>query len=1096
MTPELYVRAKAIFLKACERTSAELPAFLDAACDDDDDLRREVESLLAFRDDSARTLATDPEVADPVLLAGRYALGTVIGRGGMGCVYEAVDRRFHRRVAVKELSVGGEVYANAFAHEARLLNGLRHPALPVVIDLFVEGEKSYLVMDYVPGDNLKELTVLRLESGLGPWPPSSVLRWADGLLDALQYLGQFAPPIVHRDIKPHNVKITPADGVVLLDFGLAKGLAPSPADEGHSVPGFSLNYAPLEQLRGAGTDVRADVFALGATLVYLLAGFPPPDALARADAVVQGMPDPLDRVLSALPIPAAVSASLRNAMALNRSERPQTAAAFRAILRLAAGSATGGGSSAETRRVDRGTVTGGSATDPAESTNAMVSAAPSNLPQPMTGFLGRERETAELAAVVSSSRVTTLTGPGGIGKTRLALRVAEEIADGHPGGVWFVDLSSLPDASLVAQTVATATGITVPPELPVTDALTRAFAARPALLLLDNCEHVVAASAELADRLVRACDRLRVIATSRERLGIAGERVWPVGPLVVDQPSGAGAESGIGSEAARLFVDRARHLRPSFEVTAGNTAAIQELCRRLEGIPLAIELAAGRVNVLSVSQILKIIDRRLSAFESGDRTVPARQRTLGAALDWSFNLLDADERALIGRLSMFPSGFGLEAVTAVAPGTIDALGLLGRLVDKSLVNVEERRGEARYRLLDTTREYASRALAASGDEAGARRAFVAWARACAAECVRELAGPDQGLWLERCGDEHDALLAALSVSLADPAMRTDALELAAALSGYWQLRGYVREGRVWLERAAAASGEADERLRTSALRTAAAFANMSGDVDRAEQLYADALEIARRIGDPELLGRTLTNFAITLRDQGRLDEAAEACAEGLACFREIGSAALTAIGLLNLGAIRLDAVLYDEAAKHFAECLVLKRRLGDRFGIANVLVNLASVHKSRSEWAEARALLAESLSLRRGLAEKRGLALTLVELATVEIGAGQPDAAVPLLDEAVAIYAETGDRRGLTYAVEAWAQLTDARGEHERALTLLGASAAERERIGTPLLPIEREPIEAVAARARAAVGDARADEAERQGRATPLERLLEQIRD
>lgn len=1095
VTPEQYGRAKAIFLAACERPTSELPAFLDVECQGDSLVRREVESLLAFRDVEADTVPTDGRPRASVRLAGRYVLGSIIGRGGMGRVYEAVDERFGRRVAVKELSIDGDVYANAFAHEARLLNGLRHPALPVVIDLFVEEAKSYLIMDFVPGPNLKEMTIERLEAGLGPWTPSTVLRWADGILDALEYFGGFSPPIVHRDIKPHNLKLTPSGAIVLLDFGLAKGIAGDSTGEAHSVPGYSLHYAPLEQLRGAGTDVRTDLFSLGATLVHLLAGVPPPDALTRADAIVQGRPDPIDEVLAGLPIPEALAASLRHTLAIRPSGRPQSAAALRSILQMVGDGNTAGRAAAETRRDPRPLGESQWAALHADSTNVFGSAVPSNLPQPMTGFLGRESETVQLADVVRTSRIVTLTGPGGIGKTRLALRVAEELTESHADGVWFVDLSSLPDPALVAQSVATAAAVAVPPESPVLDALVDAFAKSCTLIVLDNCEHVLDASASLADHLARRCERLTLVATSRERLGIAGERVWPVGPLLVDESADSTTEGAVESEAGRLFVDRARRLRPSFEANPTNMPSILELCRRLEGNPLAIELAAARVSVLSVEQILKLIDRRLSAFSSGDRRAPERQRTLGAAIDWSYNLLDEDERSLLRRLSLFPASFGLDTVMALAPSDVDGLALLGRLVDKSLVNVDERRGEARYRLLDATREYASNALRGSDDSAEAGRTFVSWARAFADAGVRELQGASPSESLERIGDEHDSLLAALSFSLSDPDLLTDALGLAASLARYWQTRGYIREGRVWLERAAAASGEAAPRLRISALQTAAMFANLTGDVERSEKLYVDALALAREIGDGELLGRILTNLAITLRDRGRLDEAADASREGLDLFRSLGLELLVSIGLLNLGAIRMDAGRDDEAAELFAECLDLKRRLGDKFGYANTLANLASVAKLRLNWDEARHLLTESLSIRRGLAEKRGLALTLIELATIEIADGRADAAGQLLDEGTAIYEETGDQRGLVYAIEAHAQLACARNDHERALVLAAAAASERERLGTPLLPAEFAEMESVVARSRSSVDGPAAEAAERTGRTMTRDQALELLR-
>jgi predicted ATPase len=1086
MTPERYALAKRIFLDACDRAGAARDAFLDDACGHDAELRGEVESLLAHHVEESGDEEEPPE-PPAGRLAARYRVVTALGKGGMGRVFQAVDERFNRTVALKELVIPGARFAKAFEREARLLNGLRHRALPVVTDYFVEEGKSYLVMDFVAGRDLAELTKERIASGLGLWPEEIVLEWADRVLDALEYLASFSPPIVHRDIKPPNLKLTPAGDVVLLDFGLAKGSVGPPSGRLRSVPGFTPSFSPLEQLRGGGTDPRTDLYALGATIYFLLVGTVPPDAVARAEAVVAGRPDPLVERLAMTTRPA-LAAVLSQALALHRDERLPSARAMRALLREVADA--GGAFRAAT------TETGA---DPHETlasgdtavTLAMPSDARHNLPEQMTGFIGREAEIGEVLERLRTARVVTLAGPGGIGKTRLAIRAASDLLDEYEDGVWFSDLSPLADPTNVPHTVAASCGVAESPDASAAHALEACLADRNALLVLDNCEQVVDGCAALVERLLAACPNTRFLATSRERLGVRGEVVWPVAPLTVPAETDGSAGAIAEAEAVRLFVGRARLVRPTFEMTPSNASAIGALCRRLEGIPLAVELAAARVNVLSVEQILARIDDRFRLLASGDRNVAARQRTLRAALDWSYALLSEEERAVLMRLAIFPAGCSIEAAEAVcAPAGLDVLALVSRLVDKSLVRVDEARGEARYRLLETTRAYALERLRESGDEREVRRDLVAWATDFAAASSRELTGRDQPAWLDRTSDEHDNLRAALEAGMNDPATAVGALLLATRLARFWHMRGYVREGRSWLERVAAAAAAPDD-ARVEALRTAGVFANMEGDCARAQELYEQALVLARESGDPESIGRTLANLAITLRDRGEYAAAAAAGAEALELFRRIDDAKLVSLALLNLGAILFDGGDERGAAARFAECLELKRAVGDRFGIANALTNLAGVHIKRGELERARELLVESLDLRRGLGEKRGLALSLMELGLVELDSGAPDRAAPMLGEALALREEIGDRRGAIDVVEAFARLAARRGEWERVALLAGAAAAARETLGLPIPVLDRAPLEAAVDEARRALGEEAFACALAEGRALPRERMV-----
>jgi predicted ATPase len=428
---------------------------------------------------------------------------------------------------------------------------------------------------------------------------------------------------------------------------------------------------------------------------------------------------------------------------------------------------------------------------------------PHNLPTHLTSFVGRGQEVSEARRLLARARLLTLTGAGGVGKTRLALQVATEVVGDYPGGAWFVDLAPLHDAAFVPTAIASVLAAKEEPARPLIETLVDVLGGQSVLLLLDNCEHLVAACAELADRLLHACPGLRVLATSREALHIAGETTWRVPSLLLPEASLSSPEQVQASPAVHLFVERAAAVQPRFRLDEHNAGAVAAICRRLDGIPLAIELAAARSSVLSPEQIAARLVDRFAVLVTGSRTAPARQQTLRATIQWSYDLLTPAERRLLERLAVFAGGWTLEAAEAVCASDEIApeatLDLLSGLVGKSLVQAEpQANGTIRYRLLETVRQYAEGKLADSGEAAALRVRHRDYHLALAGDAVDGLSGPDQVEWLERLEAEHDNLRAALAWCQADPNGADQEERLAGALGRFWRDRGYNREGFAWL----------------------------------------------------------------------------------------------------------------------------------------------------------------------------------------------------------------------------------------------------------------------------------------------------------
>jgi predicted ATPase/class 3 adenylate cyclase len=660
-----------------------------------------------------------------------------------------------------------------------------------------------------------------------------------------------------------------------------------------------------------------------------------------------------------------------------------------------------------------------------------LDAFPHNLPLQLTSFVGRERELATVQGLLAQHRLVTLTGPGGTGKTRLAQQAAAEAlapADGQPAfadGVWLVELAALADPALVPQAVATAVGVREEPGRPVLATLTDALRPRRLLLLLDNCEHLLDAGARLADTLLRACPRLTILATSREALGVAGETAWPVPSLALpdagdprDSEHLRAVEALTQCAAVRLFLDRAVAVHPSFRVTPQNAPAVALICARLDGIPLAIELAAARIRVLPPAELLTRLEDRFRLLTGGSRTALERHRTLQAAVDWSYDLLTAPEKLLFDRLSVFAGGWTLASAEAVCAGDGIAgdavLDLLTRLVDQSLVLVDEQPdGTARYRLLETLRAYAQAHLAAHG-AAEALRQRHARVYLALVEAVEARVRSDPVL-LDRAEREHDNCRAALRWLL-DQGEAEASLRFAAAMGPFWAERGHLTEGRRWLAAALAAGAgvsEVSTGVRAKALGEAAGLAGDQGDAATGRTLATEALALWREVGDRWGIAKTTGTLGWLENLLGDRAAARRHYEQSLALSRRLGYTERIAFALNGLGAF---AAREGDAARGrslLQESLALRRELGLQNLAANTLMNLGNVAFAEDDHVRATRLYEESLALSRALGARSRVATALNLLGEVARSEGDCARAAARYEEALTLNRELGNQRAI-----------------------------------------------------------------------------------
>ena len=691
-----------------------------------------------------------------------------------------------------------------------------------------------------------------------------------------------------------------------------------------------------------------------------------------------------------------------------------------------------------------------------------------NLPVQPTPFIGRDKEVEAVCALLrrEAVRMVTLTGPGGTGKTRMAVQVGGHLLLDFRHGVFFVALASITDTALVATTIAQTLGIMEAAHRPIIETIKAYLRDRHILLILDNFEQIVDASPVVADIMSGAAG-LKVLVTSREILHLRGEHEFPVPPLgLPDTRHLPPLESLARYEAVRLFVDRAVALRPDFEVTGDNAAAVAEICSNLDGLPLAIELAAARIKILSPEAMLSRLQNqganggngRLKLLVGGHRDLPARQQTLRNTIGWSYDLLNEGERMLFRRLSVFSGGRSFEAIEAVcnADGAlpIDTLEGTASLVDKSLLRQRPGPvGEDRLLMLETIQEYAREKLDESGEAEALQEQHAAYFMQMAERAEPELRGPRQVEWLERLEAEHDNLRAAMR--WATEQGRTEmALRLGAALVEFWKARGHLTEGRTWLE-AALETSSTPTQARAKALMSAGNLASAQGDYARASSVLLESLELFRQLGDKVRIASTLKNLGNDARLQGNYDAAYTYFEEGLQIARELGNRQETGTMLGDIGIVAQSLGDQEAARAYYEESLQIRRELKDRRGIAMMLVNLGELARGEGDYDTAQGLYEEGLAIARELGDKWGVGMVLHNLGHVAYHRQKYGQALDLFTQSMSIFYEMRNKRDIAYCLAALGGVYAAQRLPERAAILFSAAQSLSNTISAHLDPAD-----------------------------------------
>ncbi|HET9950870.1 MAG TPA: protein kinase [Candidatus Eisenbacteria bacterium] len=947
-----------------------------------------------------------------------YRIERELGQGGMATVYLADDLKHHRKVGIKFVrpEVVAAIGRERFLREIEIAARLSHPHILPLFDSGAVHGKLYYVTPYIEGESLRAR--LGRDRQL---PLEEALRLSREIASALGYA--HSQGLVHRDIKPENVLLS--EGIALVaDFGVARATSQGALAEQEktrtfgTTPGAIIGtprYMSPEQAVGEDVDGRSDLYALACVLYEMLAGAPPfteraLDALLRQHLTVvpklvtEHRPD----------LPPGIAHAIAKALAKDRTNRYETMARFaEALDAVAIGPAI-----------------------PVNAPAAAGSSPPNNLPRQRTQFIGRERELAECAGLIGLARLLTLTGSGGCGKTRTALKLAESLLSEYSDGVWFVDLAPSQDASHVLRAAANVLEVREEPGAPLVGTLAHHLKEMRTLIVLDNCEHVLGAAAEFVDHLLSASRHLRLLVTSREALGIPGERTFPLRPLSVPT---AGTDQDFSlvaaSESVKLFTDRARLADGRFELTEKNASAVADICRRVDGIPLAIELAAARVKMLSVGQIQSKLNDRFRLLTGGSKTGLARHQTLQATIEWSYAHLSQEDQRVFRLLAVFAGGWTLDAAVAVAGdavGDFETLDAITRLADKSLVVIDHGDTEPRYTMLETVRQYAEERLEEAMEGREARSRHLAFFLALAEEAEPSFHGPDQDLWCSRLDPEQPNILSAHRWCGRVEGRAEQGLNLVRAVSPYWHRRGLMPEAyRVTVEALSRPGADGRSVARRRALHAAGQFGYFLGRYREARGYLEESLSIARELGDRRGV-------------------------------------------VLALGTLAgVEAALGNgtDAWGHAKVALSQARELGNAQILSNALNSMAELNRDCGDLEGAEPLYEEALAIDRGVGDRANTAITLSNLAIVAIMRGAGDRARTRLLELLAISEESGLKRQGQAALDDCAGLAASVGEWECAARLFGAAEAEIEREGYHREPSDELFLTPLISRARDGLG-------------------------
>ncbi|MGD9561821.1 MAG: protein kinase [Pyrinomonadaceae bacterium] len=962
----------------------------------------------------------------------QYTIVSTIGSGGMGEVFLAEDTKLGRRVALKFLAAefaSDPEHLARFVREARASSALNHPNICTIYEINDAAMPPFIAMEFIDGETVAGMIRRRRRSVRESI--DLIIQAADALAEA------HSKGVVHRDIKPANIVVNKQGRLKVLDFGLAKRVF---SNDGPLDARFLTNagvvlgtasYMSPEQARGLEVDHRSDIWSLGVCLYEMLTGVLPFEGETAADTFAAILTrEPVAPSTLVREIPGQLDEIVLRMIRRMKEHRFQSAEDLIKGLRSLRSELEADAD----RRIGQ---TAGSTTDeptevfetaPTEENQAPISNEdplansinPNNLTATFERIVGRESEIAEVSRLLlePETRLVTLTGIGGTGKTTLSRAVAGRLLSRFPNGVFFIEMADVTRPEVVASTIAQPIGVKEEGGRPVLDLLKDHLAEKKMLLVIDNFEQVIDAAPQIAE-LLNAAGKLKLLVTSRELLRLTAEIEYQVPPLDLPEVEGRTFEELRENEAIMLFAERARSARQGFTLTQENIRDVAAICARLDGLPLAIELAAARVKILSPGAVLAKLENRLNLLSGGARDLPERQKTMRGAVMWSYDLLADEEKRVFGELAVFSGGFRLDSAEFVCSRpdrdfSTELLDIISSLIDKSLlIRKETPDGESRFRMLDVVRDLALETLEAQGrlDESRGRHAEFFVGLAVTAEPLLQTA--ESGVWLARLAEEHDNLRAAMGWSLSN--RPETAIRLAVAARNYWLVHSHLTEGFDWLKAASETGFEPPPELRFKLLNGLGLAARFRGDLKTARQAYEAGLAAGQDVGDKQ--GSALSNR--------------------------------------GLGHVAMQQGDLAAARRHFDAGLAISRELDDKYGIALSLSFLGDLARAEGRYAEAKPQFEEAVGLFRVLENRAALSDALNNLGAAEYCLGDPVSAAEHFGEALRSARELSNRITISCSIDGLAAIAASSGNPKEAARLSGAADRLRDMVGYKIEPAE-----------------------------------------